>query len=196
MDWRGGGRKSGPATPEDVIRAMDLKPKAITAAMIGVKSRLQAFGLQRAINEYPDEPLQAILPGIALQELWEIVGVAETALTGVSAMVVATALLGMAAMILSGLNERRREMAILRSVGAGPLTIAGLLLTEAVTMAAAGAALGIGLLYVGLLVLRPWLDAAYGLYLPLSGLTQKDAIMLGLVLAAAALVSLVPAIRA
>ena len=175
---------------------MDLKPKAITAAMIGVKSRLQAFGLQRAINEYPDEPLQAILPGIALQELWEIVGVAETALTGVSAMVVATALLGMAAMILSGLNERRREMAILRSVGAGPLTIAGLLLTEAVTMAAAGAALGIGLLYVGLLVLRPWLDAAYGLYLPLSGLTQKDAIMLGLVLAAAALVSLVPAIRA
>ncbi|MGB0440902.1 MAG: FtsX-like permease family protein, partial [Paracoccaceae bacterium] len=184
------------ATPEDVIRAMDLKPKAITAAMIGVKSRLQAFGLQRAINEYPDEPLQAILPGIALQELWEIVGVAETALTGVSAMVVATALLGMAAMILSGLNERRREMAILRSVGAGPLTIAGLLLTEAVTMAAAGAALGIGLLYVGLLVLRPWLDEAYGLYLPLSGLTQKDAIMLGLVLAAAALVSLVPAIRA
>ena len=179
-----------------MIRAMDLKPKAITAAMIGVKSRLQAFGLQRAINEYPDEPLQAILPGIALQELWEIVGVAETALTGVSAMVVATALLGMAAMILSGLNERRREMAILRSVGAGPLTIAGLLLTEAVTMAAAGAALGIGLLYVALLVLRPWLDAAYGLYLPLLGLTQKDAIMLGLVLAAAALVSLVPAIRA
>lgn len=196
VDWQGGGRKSGPATPEDVIRAMDLEPKAITAAMIGVKSRLQAFGLQRAINEYPDEPLQAILPGIALQELWEIVGVAETALTGVSAMVVATALLGMAAMILSGLNERRREMAILRSVGAGPLTIAGLLLTEAVAMAAAGAALGVGLLYVGLLVLRPWLDAAYGLYLPLSGLTQKDVIMLGLVLAAAAVVSLVPAIRA
>ncbi|MBO6775144.1 MAG: ABC transporter permease [Marinibacterium sp.] len=196
VDWQGGGRKSGPATTEDVIRAMDLKPKAITAAMIGVKSRLQAFGLQRAINEYPDEPLQAILPGIALQELWEIVGVAETALTGVSAMVVATALLGMAVMILSGLNERRREMAILRSVGAGPLTIAGLMLTEAVTMAAAGAALGIGLLYVGLLGLRPWLDAAYGLYLPLSGLTQKDVIMLGLVLAAAALVSLVPAIRA
>ena len=180
VDWQGGGRKSGPATPEDVIRAMDLEPKAITAAMIGVKSRLQAFGLQRAINEYPDEPLQAILPGIALQELWEIVGVAETALTGVSAMVVATALLGMAAMILSGLNERRREMAILRSVGAGPLTIAGLLLTEAVAMAAAGAALGVGLLYVGLLVLRPWLDAAYGLYLPMSGLTQKDLIMLGL----------------
>ena len=42
-------------------------------------------------------------------------------------MVVATALLGMVTMILTTLNERRREMAILRSVGARPRTILGLL---------------------------------------------------------------------
>ncbi len=84
--------------------------------MIGVKSRLQIFALQRSINQYPEEPLLAVLPGVALQELWGTVGIAETALVGVSGMVVATALLGMAAMIFSGLNERRREMAILRTV--------------------------------------------------------------------------------
>ena len=91
---------------------------AITAALVGVESRLQIFGLQRDINEYPEEPLLAILPGVALQELWQIVGVAETALIGVSAMVVITALLGMMAMIFSSLNERRREMAIWRAMGA------------------------------------------------------------------------------
>ncbi|MEX0284155.1 MAG: ABC transporter permease [Paracoccaceae bacterium] len=196
VDWQGGGRKSGPSTPAEVLRTMDLEPTAITAAMIGVKSRLQIFPLQRAINDYPEEPLLAILPGLALQELWEIVGVAETALTGVSAMVVATALLGMAAMILSGLNERRREMAILRSVGAGPTTIAALLVTEAMAMAAAGAVLGAAMLYGGLLLIRPWLDAAYGLSLPLSGLSARDLTVLAIVVASAALVSIIPAIRA
>ena len=84
-----------------------------------------------SINNYPEEPLSAIIPGAALQELWGLVGTAETALSVVSAMVVATALLGMVTMILTTLNERRREMAILRSVGARPVTILGLLATEA-----------------------------------------------------------------
>ena len=122
VDWRSGAQIPGQATPVDRIRQMDLTPKAVTAALIGVKSRLQVFGLQRAINEYPKEPLLAILPGVALQELWQIVGVAETALIGVSAMVVVTALLGMMAMIFSSLNERRREMGLPVQMGR-PLSI-------------------------------------------------------------------------
>ena len=59
-------------------------------------------------------------------------------------------LLGMAAMIFAGLNERRREMAILRAVGAGPGTILALLLAEAALLATAGAALGVVLLLAGL----------------------------------------------
>ena len=106
---------------------MDLTPKAVTAALIGVKTPLKTFALQRAINQYPEEPLLAILPGVALQELWAIVGAAETALSAVSAMVVITALIGMMATIFSSLNERRREMAIFRAMGAGPATILGLL---------------------------------------------------------------------
>lgn len=196
VDWQAGGRKSGPATPAEVLRQMDLTPGAITAAMIGVKSRLQVFGLQRAINEYPEEPLLAILPGLALGELWEIVGVAETALAGVSAMVVATALLGMTAMILSGLNERRREMAILRSIGARPSTIALLLVAEATAMSAAGAILGVAMLYCGLLLVRPWLDLSYGLFIPMTGLSTGDLFVLACIVASAALISLLPAFRA
>ncbi|MEM8630656.1 MAG: ABC transporter permease, partial [Pseudomonadota bacterium] len=77
VDWQSGAQRPGEATPLEVIRQMDLEPKAITAAMLGLESRLQIFALQRAINEYPDEPLLAILPGVALQELWGIVSVAE-----------------------------------------------------------------------------------------------------------------------
>jgi putative ABC transport system permease protein len=111
-------------------------------------------------------------------------------------MVVVTALLGMAAVILSGLNERRREMAILRAMGAGPRTIMGLLVAEAITMAGVGAGLGVAFLYGALMVVQPWLDAAYGLFIPITGISVRDASMLGTVLLAAAFISLVPALRA
>ncbi len=196
VDWRNGAQIPGQSTPPDVIRQMDLTPKAVTAALIGVESPLQTFALQRAINEYPEEPLLAVLPGVALQELWAIVGVAETALLGVSAMVVVTALIGMMATIFSSLNERRREMAIFRAMGARPSTIMGLLVLEAVLTAAAGAMLGVLLLYLGLVIAQPMVDSAFGLWLPIEAPALRELWVLAGVVAAGAIVSLVPAFRA
>ncbi|WP_306111342.1 MULTISPECIES: ABC transporter permease [Roseovarius] len=196
VDWQSGAQIPGQSTPVEQIRQMDLSPSAVTAALVGVKSRLQIFGLQRWINTYPEEPLLAVLPGVALQELWQIVGVAETALIGVSAMVVVTALLGMMAMIFSSLNERRREMAIWRAMGARPSTILGLLVLEAALMAALGALLGLALLYAGLALAQPVVDSAFGLWLPIAPPTGRELATLAGVIVAAALVSLFPALRA
>ena len=196
VDWQSGAQIPGQATPSDVIRQMDLEPQAVTAALIGVKSRLQVFGLQRSINEYPQEPLLAILPGVALQELWQIVGIAETALIAVSAMVVITALIGMMATIFSSLNERRREMAIFRAMGARPRVVLGLLVLEAALMAAIGAILGLALLYVGLFIWQPFIDSAFGLWLPIEAPTMREVWVLLGVVAASAIVSMVPALRA
>ncbi|MBY5989900.1 ABC transporter permease [Roseovarius atlanticus] len=196
VDWQSGAQIPGQSTPVEQIRQMDLSPSAVTAALVGVKSRLQIFGLQRWINTYPEEPLLAVLPGVALQELWQIVGVAETALIGVSAMVVVTALLGMMAMIFSSLNERRREMAIWRAMGARPATILGLLVLEAGLMAALGALLGLTLLYTGLALAQQVVDSAFGLWLPIARPTGRELATLAGVIVAAALVSLFPALRA
>jgi putative ABC transport system permease protein len=196
VDWQSGEQIPGQATPANVIRQMDLEPQAVTAALIGVKSRLQVFGLQRSINEYPQEPLLAILPGVALQELWQIVSIAETALIAVSAMVVITALIGMMATIFSSLNERRREMAIFRAMGARPRVVLGLLVLEAALMAAIGAILGLALLYVGLFIGQPLIDSAFGLWLPIEAPTMREVWVLLSVVAASAIVSTVPALRA
>jgi putative ABC transport system permease protein len=196
VDWQSGGRIPGQSVSADEVRRMDLSPKAITAALIGLKSRLATFRLQRAINEYRAEPLSAILPGAALQELWALVGTAETALKVVSAMVVATAILGMVTMILTTLNERRREMAILRSVGARPRTVLGLLVAEAGVLTLAGTALGILLLYAALLILQPYIDTAYGLHLPIEPPRLDELATLGAVVAAGCIAGLLPALRA
>lgn len=196
VDWQGGSQIQGQKTPIDAIRKMELQPKAVTAALVGIENRLKVFSLQRAINNYPREPLLAILPGVALQELWQIIGIAEVALIGVSAMVVVTALLGMMAMIFSSLNERRREMAIFRAMGARPLVIFGMLIFEASMIAVSGAILGFALAYIGLYFARPIVDSAFGLWLPSAAPTLNEFSLLAAVVAASIIVSLLPAIRA
>ena len=196
VDWQSGAQIPSQVTPADSLRQMELKPKAITAALLGTKSRLKVFALQRSINEYPEEPLIAILPGVALQELWQIVGIAEKSLIGVSIMVVVTAFIGMVATILSSLSERRREMAIFRAMGARPRTLVTLLLLEAILMAGIGACLGMVLLYLGLFAGQPLIDRSFGLWLPIEPPTIREVKLLLSIVITGALVSIFPAIRA
>ncbi len=173
-----------------------LQPRQITAFMLGLNSKIATFSLQREINEFRGEPLLAILPGVALQELWSLMGTAEQALFVVSLFVVLTGLIGMLTAILTSLNERRREMAILRSVGARPWHIASLLVLEAFTLALAGVALGLVLLYAGIASSQGFVQANYGLYLALNAPSSYEWKLLGAILAAALLMGSVPAWRA
>jgi putative ABC transport system permease protein len=197
IDWQNGMPARGDARiSADQARAMDLQPKQITAFMLGLNSKIATFSLQREINEFRGEPLLAILPGVALQELWSLMGTAEQALFVVSLFVVLTGLIGMLTAILTSLNERRREMAILRSVGARPWHIASLLVLEAFALALAGVAFGLALLYLGIAGAQGYVQANYGLYLALSAPSSYEWTLLGGILLAALLMGSVPAWRA
>lgn len=196
VDWKSGAPVPGTRVTADQVRRMDLTPRAVTAVLVGAKSRFAAFTLQRAINEYRAEPLLAVLPGVALQELWDLMGTAEAALAAISVAVVAAGLLGMMIMMLAGLNERRREMAILRSVGARPLHLFALLVSEAAVLTLAGAAAGLGLFYAALAAFRPVLDSRFGLFLEISAPTAHDLAILGAVVLAGVLAGAVPALGA
>lgn len=197
IDWQQGAPAYGnrKISAEQALN-MNLEPTEITAMLLGLKSKIATFAVQREINQWRGEPLLAILPGVALQELWSLMGTAEKALFVVSLFVVLTGLIGMLTAILTSLNERRREMAILRSVGARPVHIAGLLILEAFTLALAGIALGVALLYLGIAIAQAPLQSHYGLYLPLSAPTLYEWTLLGAVLLAGVLMGAVPAWRA
>ncbi|MES2817947.1 MAG: ABC transporter permease [Pseudomonadota bacterium] len=197
VDWQNGMPARGDArVSAEQARHLDLTPKAITAVLLGLNSKIATFSLQREINEFRGEPLLAILPGMALQELWSLMGTAEQALFVVSLFVVLTGLIGMLTAILTGLNERRREMAILRSVGARPWHVASLLIVEALALALAGILVGVWLLYLGIAFAQEPIQAHYGLYLPLSVPTPYEWTLLGAILGAALLMGCVPAWRA
>jgi putative ABC transport system permease protein len=197
VDWQNGMPARGAAkVSAEQARTLDLQPKQITAFLLGLNSKIATFSLQREINEFRGEPLLAILPGVALQELWSLMGTAEKALFVVSLFVVLTGLIGMLTAILTSLNERRREMAILRSVGARPWHIASLLIVEAFALALAGVLLGLLLLYLGIAGAQGYVQANYGLYLPLNLPTRYEWTLLGAILSAALLMGCVPAWRA
>jgi putative ABC transport system permease protein len=178
------------------LRNLALEPESVTALLVGATSRVQVLRLQRDLNTYSQEPLQAVIPGVALGQLWNIVSVVERALAIVSGFVIAVGLIGILTSILTTLNERRREMSILRSVGARGRTILSLLVSEAALLAFLGSALGVALLYVGLWAFGPFLEARYGFAPARMVPGLFDLAVVAALTAVAAVLGLIPAIRA
>ncbi len=193
LDWQSGVRLPGQAISAEEARHADLTPKAITAFLLGLKSRAAVFGMQRYINDYEDEPLLAILPGVALQELWSLLGVAESALLMVAAMVVVAGLLGMLTALLTTLNERRREMAILRAVGARPSHIFFLLVAEAEFLTLFGIVAGLVLLAVAVMLARTWAQTHYGMTFDIASPSATQAVLLASVALAGGVIGCLPA---
>lgn len=192
IDWVNGAKVHGYSISADDALKRQLQPKVITAFMVGLKNRAAAFRVQREINDFKSEPLLAILPGVALADLWQALGVFETVLKVITAFVVGTGLLGMLTTLLSTLNERRREMAILRAMGAHPYQVGLLLMLEAALLAFLGCLVGAILLSLLIIIFKPVVVAEYGFYLNYWFPSTSDIIRLGIIIVAAIILSLIP----
>ena len=198
IGWETGVQRPGAAIDPEMARAQEeeLRPRSVTAILLGLHTRAAVFGLQRRVNEYRAEALSGIMPGITLQQLWRITGLAEMVLRVVAGLVVLAGLLGMLTVLLTTLSERRREMAILRANGARPWQIASLLVFEAGFIAAAGIVLGVLVALLVQALAAPWLLANLGLHIGLSWPEPWQFGILGIIFLAGLLVALVPAFMA
>jgi putative ABC transport system permease protein len=195
IDWREGSPVKGHSLSVERVKQMNLPPKAITSFYVGLKSRIAVFAVQRVVNQFREEPLLAILPGVALQELWNLIGVAESGLLIVSWFVVVVGLSAMLIALLTSLNERRREMAVLRSVGARPLHVFGLVLAESMVLTIAGVLLGCLLLYSKLIFFRPFILSEFGILMHIGWFSVHELRLLGIVCLAGCLIGLIPGYR-
>ncbi len=175
IDWKEGAppRPGEGITPNQML-AVKLKPKAITAFFVRLKSKVGIFRMQREVNEYEKEAMTAILPGVSLQQLWKTLGLVEKVLQVVSFFVFAVSLVSMLIALLTTLNERRREMSIFRSVGARPRFIFSILVFESGLLALLGILFGTLALYLGLYITQPILEDQLGLTVGLFAFTMTD----------------------
>ncbi|MFM2591074.1 ABC transporter permease [Vibrio sp. TBV020] len=195
VGWESGANLGNNPSAEQLLE-MNFQPKQITAMMLGLKSKIQTFALQRQINTYSKEPLSAILPGVALHELWGMMSVAEQALMAVSVFVVIAGLLGMLSSLLTSLQERRREMAILRAMGARPRHVFSLLILEASVLTFIGLVVGTLGLYAMLAMAAPIIQQQYGINLQMTTLSQYEWLLLAAVQIAGTIIGFIPALRA
>lgn len=163
----------------------DLKPRQITAFLVGMKERIDLLRLQREVNEYDEEPLLAIIPGLSLSELWQGLGYVETVMQAIASVVVLVSLIGLIISIFSTLNERRREFAVLRAVGISAFSILILFLIETLTVTAIGLILGVAAVYASLWVFMPIIETNLGVLVSFSGPSVGEFEFLGFFVCAA-----------
>jgi putative ABC transport system permease protein len=167
----------------------------ITAFFVRTKNRIEVLSLQREINEYKTEPLLATIPGVALAELWQGLGYFENALMGISWMVLVSGMVSMLIALLSTLNERRREMAILRALGASLNHISALLLIESFLLTLLGVFCGVGLHLLLFNGLAGILETEFGIYVTQSDFVLREYLILFSAVVLGFLVGLIPAYR-
>jgi len=194
IGWeKGASKKSFSNDKSKSTQQADLEPDSITAFLVGLESKHDIFSIRRGINEYKSEPLLAIMPGIALLELWKVVDIIEKVLLVIAALVVLTSLIGIFTIILSSLNDRRREMAILRSVGASPKTIFALMIIESEILVFLGVIFGLAFLYLFLLLINPILFNTFGFNIELGMPNKFQIFMLGIIMVGGFIAALYPA---
>jgi putative ABC transport system permease protein len=193
LGWEAGVPLPGRTVDEAGARAADLRPETLSAFYLGLDSPVAVLQLQALVNGWREEPLTAILPAVALQQFFSLVGVAEDALLLVSGFVVLTGLAGMMTMVLASLSERRREMAILRSVGARPGHVLVLLLAEALVLTVLGTLLGAALVQALILAGGPVLEDLAGIRFAAGWPSPREWGLMGAVVVGGTLAGLVPA---
>jgi putative ABC transport system permease protein len=197
IDWKQGAPPlKGQETPAEKIKKADIKIEQITAFFLRTKSRVQTLGLQREITNFPEEPLMAVLPGVALAELWNGISYGEQVLKVVALFVVIVGLLGMLMSLYTSLNERRREIAILRALGVGSVKVISLLVFESGLLTLIGALLGVVVVYVSVILLQPIIEQQFGLHIPLRLFTRGEYVYLIAVVIGGLLIGLIPAWKA
>ena len=187
--------KNSTVTPEN-LKKENIHIGQITSFLLKTKNRIQTLKLQRKIDSFPEDPLMAVIPGLALHQLWKTLSYIENILYLISLCVSAVGLISVIVSLYTSLNERRREIAIFRALGAGAGKVVSLLLVESSLIVLVGTLIGTALLYLCLFMVRPYLESNFSLYLPIQFLSSTELIYLGSILLGGITAGFIPAIKA
>ncbi|MGO2366644.1 MAG: ABC transporter permease [Pseudoalteromonas sp.] len=176
--------------------SVNTEPDSITAVMLGLKSKFTTFKLQRDINNYKVDRLMAVLPGVAMTELWQMMATVENLLRVIGILVLVSSLFGLSTMLLASMQQRKSEIAVLRVLGAGPSVIFSLVLVEALILVVLACVSAVALLSLALWLLADWLGATYGLFLDANVLSLETLKVVIIITVAAIITSIIPAYEA
>jgi putative ABC transport system permease protein len=190
--WHVHEEHQGPQDAQD-RKAME-EDREVTVLLIQYASPLAVAMLPRQINAKSE--LQAASPAYETARLFSIVGVGVDARRAFAVVLILAAGLSVFVALYSALEERRYDLAVMRTLGASPARLFGLLVLEGMVLAVLGAALGVAAGHLLVAALGAWLEA--NKHHPVSGAVFRveELWIIGIALAVGLAAALLPAYRA
>lgn len=170
-----------------------LYPKTVTAVYLGLTSKLSLFKFIRAVRDYPEEAISAVIPGVALAELWSIVGIVDSVFQLLNWLIIGISIVGMVTMIITGLDSRTRELTILRALGLSPPKLAGLVLLETIIISLTAVLSAIVLVWFLTVAAADLLNQWAGVRIELTWLAIDELSTIMIIVLAGVCASLIPA---
>jgi putative ABC transport system permease protein len=166
----------------------------ITALLVKFKSPMGIMQIPRMVNQKTS--MQAALPAIEINRLYSLMGVGFTTLQIIGMVIMCIAALSVFISLLNSLKERKYELALMRSLGASPFKLFGLIVQESLLLCLAGYALGIILGRVGIMLFSYLGEDQFQFSVSQSGVSPIEIWLMPLTLWIGLIAALIPAIRA
>ncbi len=169
--------------------------KEVTAVLINAKHDTAAILLRANINEGPYA--QAAIP---FQEInWilnNVVGNVRTLLVIMTALILVVSGVGIFVSIYNSMADRRREIAVMRALGAQRGTVFAIIFLESILLCVGGGLFGVLLGHGMVVIAAPILEARSGLLIDPWAFETLELILLPALIAMASLVGIVPGMTA
>lgn len=166
----------------------------ITALLVKFKSPMGIMQIPRFVNEKTS--MQAAIPAIEINRLYELMGVGFSTLQAIGLLMMVIAALSVFISLLNSLKERKYELALMRSLGASPAKLLGLVLQEGLLLCLSGYLFGIILGRTAIMVLSSFGEEQFHFGLTHAGVATIELWLLPFTLAIGIISALIPAFRA
>ncbi len=169
--------------------------KEVTAILVNAKHITAAIQLRASINEGPYA--QAAIP---FQEInWilnNVVGNVRTLLVIMTALILVVSGVGIFVSIYNSMADRRREIAVMRALGAQRSTVFTIIFLESILLCVGGGLFGVLLGHGMVVIAAPILEVRTGLLIDPWAFETLELILLPVLIALASLVGIVPGMTA
>lgn len=173
--------------------------KEVTAILVQMKGdRLRGFTTIKFQSELK-EANQAMAVNPIRQISWlmtNIVGNVRTMLIILTSLIIVVSGVSIFVSIYNSMSDRKREIAIMRALGAGRTTVFSIILSESVLLCLGGGILGIILGHGLVFIASPIIEARSGLLINPFAFSSIELILLPILVVLASLVGFIPAMTA
>lgn len=167
--------------------------RELTSLLITYKSPLAAVSMPREVNA--STSMQAASPAFEVARLISFMGVGTDTLASFGWYMIALAGFGIFVALYNAMNERRYDLALMRSFGASPGKLFRLVITESLILALLGAVLGVALGHGFVAVASLWLADTKHVHITGAMFLPKELWLLAASAAIGLVAAIAPAVR-